>query len=134
MKKENTVDMVARIAKNGIITEKEINLIMRRLNAGEKIDLSAIWDGEIEVTEEQTAKGLDWLKNLWKTPTGKERSNNPFGYREMDVLEDPRAKIFFRGEYNAGRSVSYFIPIYLVCGGSTSFEYYVTDGQISIIG
>lgn len=42
--------------------------------------------GIIEVTGEQSAKGFKWLYNLYKTPIGKERKNNPFGYRENGEL------------------------------------------------
>jgi len=40
------------------------------------------------ITPEQTTKGLDWLFNLRFTMRGKERKNNPFGYREQSILDD----------------------------------------------
>jgi len=40
------------------------------------------------ITPEQTTKGLDWLFNLRFTARGKERKNNPFGYREQSILDD----------------------------------------------
>ena len=129
-----TNDLLKKIETAGQITEKEINLLNRRLNNGEKIDLSVIWDGEIEITPEQTANGLEWLKNQWKTPAGKERKNNPFGYREEEVISTVE-KMFLRGFYDCAKygCRSWFVPIYLVCGAGTSFEYYCSGGKIEII-
>lgn len=90
-------------------------------------------DIEIEVTEEQSAKGYKWLMNLYKTPTGKERKNNPFGYREMNILDNYKGERFqFVGFYNNGnRWRDYYIPIYSLCG----MEYYVnSEGSIQIVG
>lgn len=36
MKKQETSEIIANIEKNGVITEKEINLLKRRANAGDK--------------------------------------------------------------------------------------------------
>ena len=40
------------------------------------------------ITPEQTKKGLNWLSAVRFTATGKERKNNPFGYREETILDD----------------------------------------------
>lgn len=131
-----TKELLEKIVKAGVITEQEINLLKRRMNAGEKIELpQSIYDGEINVTPEQSAKGWAWLKNQYQTPAGKERKNNPFGYREIDVLEAPDHYFYFVGFYDAGKYGNvYSLPIYLVCGAGTSFEYYVSGGEINIIG
>jgi hypothetical protein len=39
------------------------------------------------ITPEQTKKGLNWLSAVRFTATGKERKNNPFGYREETILD-----------------------------------------------
>lgn len=87
---------------------------------------------EIDVTPEQSAKGYKWLMNLYKTPTGKERKNNPFGYREMNILDNYKGERFqFVGFYNDGnRWHDYYTPIYSLCG----MEYYVNSEGIQIIG
>lgn len=89
-------------------------------------------DTEIDVTPEQSAKGYKWLMNLYKTPTGKERKNNPFGYREMNILDNYKGERFqFVGFYNDGnRWHDYYTPIYSLCG----MEYYVNSEGIQIIG
>ena len=73
----------------GYLTEREILLLKARLNRGEDVDLSAIYSSDgFAITEEQTKKGYDWLMNQWKTPRGVERKNNPFGFREEDILDN----------------------------------------------
>lgn len=46
-----------------------------------------ISEHEPRICDEQARKGIAWLRGQWKTPTGKERTRNPFGYRETHVLE-----------------------------------------------
>jgi hypothetical protein len=123
---------IQEIANAGTITENEIRTICRRLNAGTmKVnELEPIWNvGGVDVTPEQSAKGFNWLMNLWKTPTGKERKNNPYGWREQDILEHYDGCKFF-DVYDCGnRYFQHWAPCY-DCG----FQYYVSGGQIQIIG
>lgn len=127
-----TNEIIEKIANTGIIEEREINLLKRRANNGE--DISALYDidKDIEVTPEQSAKGFAWLWNLYKTPSGKERKNNPFGYREIAILENYKGENFtFKGFYDVGNGYFHFnVPIYEIGG----MEYYVSGGQIHIIG
>lgn len=89
----------------------------------------------VELSDEQVLKGFDWLKNLMVTPNGKERKNNPFGYREQDALQN-FGTIKLKGYYDAGNYYrSYFIPIYDVYSkDGYGFEYYVNGGKIHITG
>lgn len=108
--------------------------MLKRKNAGEKFDDSVIWDNEIELSKDQSEKGLKWLKNLWKSPTGKERSNNPFGYREEKIIEN-FSGFYLRGFYDAGNAYrSFYVPLYMVAGDDTTMEYYVSGGKIHIVG
>jgi hypothetical protein len=125
--------ILKEVAEKGLITEKQISLLKLRSNKEQK-NLYDLFDEEIQCTTEQTKKGLEWLLNKWKTPKGAERKNNPFGYREQNVLEDENAKAYFNGFYNAGRYNVFFIPIYEITGNGTSFEYIVEGGEIKIIG
>jgi len=79
---------------SGILTEGEIIKIKKRLNN------SPNWEEQLDlfnermpvkgyrVTAEQTEKGLEWLKDLYKTPFGRIRRNNPFTDAEIDALEN----------------------------------------------
>jgi len=132
--KTTSIQLVAGIVAAGIVTEKEINLICRRMNAGEKIDLSEIWDNPVKVTDTQAAKGHAWLMNLYKSPTGRERANNPYGYREEQILENFTG-VEFAGTYDAGNvRHSFHVPLYNCCGNGSCFQYYVSGGKIQIVG
>lgn len=121
--------IISEIENKGFITEKEINLLKRRANAGDR-EAAHFWP-YVECTPEQSEKGFAWLKNLYKTPNGKERKNNPFGYREMDIIDNYNGdRVKFEGFYDAGSyGFHNYVPVYNLNG----MEYYVCGG-IQIIG
>jgi hypothetical protein len=137
--KGGAVSPFKNIMETNTITEKEINLIKLRMN-NDKVDdftqeaIDFIWDNSPQLTSDQNKKGIDYLRNLWKSPTGKERTNNPFGYREQDALET--FEYFeLRGFYDAGnRYRKFYVPLYTCVGAETSFEYYISGGEINIVG
>lgn len=134
MATKKTEDFLKEIKKSGLITESQMKTLLLRKNKGEKFDEGIFWDGEIFLTKEQAKKGLDWLMNKYKTPTGKERSNNPFGYREQLALEQAE-KIRLVGFHDAGNFFhSFYVPLYEVYGTTQYFQYYVSGGKINIVG
>lgn len=133
MKAQTNTEIFNEVKNTGIITEKQISLIKSRSNK-ENTDLWNYNLDEIECTKEQTQKGLKWLINLWQTPKGKERLNNPFGYKEIKILKDKNAKAFFDGFYNIGGFYACFVPIYTIYGNGKSFQYYANGKNIKIIG
>lgn len=134
MKANATINKVNEIVKRGFITESEINLLKNRVNNG-RANVCELDDlGGLAITDEQTAKGLKWLMNQWKTPRGVERKNNPFGYREQDILTN-FDRFYFSGLYDAGNYRPCFVPLYVVCAkDGRHFEYYVWSGEVQIIG
>jgi hypothetical protein len=133
--KTQTSQLLQEINDNQLITEQQMKLLLKRLNSGEQMELSIIWDGEIKLTNEHIKKGLDYLLNQWKTPNGKERLNNPFGYREQKALETCET-IYLQGFYDASRygQKPFYIPLYLVSGNEGNFEYHMQGGKINIVG
>lgn len=137
--KGGKVSPFKNIMETNTITEKEINLIKLRMN-NNKVDedtqeiIDYIWENSPQLTPDQNKKGIDYLRNLWKSPTGKERANNPFGYREQEALET--FEYFeLRGFYDAGNIYhKFYVPLYICVGAETSFEYYISGGQINIVG
>jgi hypothetical protein len=119
----------------GYLTEAEVNLIKTRMNRGEKVDLTSLYEkGGIKLTKDQEKKGYDWLMNLWKTPKGVERKNNPFGYREQHVLEN-FSHFELADMYNAGRMTDFYVPYYrVVSKDGRTFEYYGGGDRINILG
>lgn len=129
--KKSTKELIAAIAERGVITEKEISLLKRRANAGDK-EVNGIYDIDyLPLTKEQTDKALKWLRNLHYTPSGKVRANSPFGYREIAIIDSEKAEGYFAGFYDYGfRGYNSYTPIYEIDG----MEYYVLGGKINIIG
>lgn len=129
--KTSTKELIAAISESGYITEKEINLLKRRANAGDK-GVSCIYDIDyLPLTPEQTAKAVKWLRSLHYTPSGKVRANSPFGYREIAIIDNPEHEMEFRGFYDVGnRYVRSNVPLYRYNG----MEYYVVGGKINIVG
>ena len=78
------------------------------------------------ITPEQTTKGLDWLFNLRFTMRGKERKNNPFGYREQSILDD-FDRFELSGLYDDSDGYNgfhNFKPIYkVIASDGESFDY-----------
>lgn len=135
MKTQTSEQIIEQIKQTGVITEQQLKLLTRRLNSGEKIDVSHIWENTPELTDEQNKKGFDFLFNKWLTPNKKERLNNPFGYREQDVLKNFTG-FKLAGFFDAARygCPPFFIPLYNCNGSDDSFKYYYYDGKISIVG
>ena len=123
------------------ITEAQISLIGRRLNAKRPLkEVEELYnlaqEGEVYVTPEQAQKGFNWLMNEYKTPKGKERLNNPFGYRDEEALDSGLDSFTYDGHYDAGNMhFSFYLPIYTFIGkNGGTFQYYVSGGKINIIG
>ena len=135
---KNFDNLISCIKAGKLESNNQLTYMMSTLN--NKPELKALIDealdcSELELCTDQVLKGFDWLKNLWVTPRGVERKNNPYGYREQDALENFET-ITFNGYYDAGNYYhSFYVPLYLVSSktGST-FEYYVSGGSIHIIG
>jgi len=131
--------------EKGYLTEREVLLVKNRLNKmdGEfkHYDIPFPEDGSgFMLTPEQVEKGRYWLFNRWQTPRGKERKNNPFGYREQRVLEDfetiKLVDFVNRANYTQTQyGIRAYQPYYRVIGsdGST-FEYLVWGGKCEILG
>lgn len=129
-----TSELIKSVLEKGSISEREILLLKRRINNGENIDLSDFYVREIEIETEQVEKGKKWLLNQWKSPLGKERKNNPFGYREQDVISDLQGFLFL-GFYDVGNQYAkHNEPLYMAYSKNNTFEYYVNGGKINIIG
>tara|TARA_R110002020_G_C16069580_1_gene756111 strand:+ start:361 stop:822 length:462 start_codon:yes stop_codon:yes gene_type:complete len=94
----------------------------------EKLTLFYIFENQApySITPAQTTKGLDWLFNLRFTMRGKERKNNPFGYREQSILDD-FDRFELSGLYDDSDGYNgfhNFKPIYkVIASDEGSFEY-----------
>ena len=132
MKTRTNQEIIDNAYKAGFISEKDILLLKRRLNNKSFGDVRI--PNEIRVSDEQKEKGLKWLRNLYVSPTGKIRKNNPFGGREMDILECSNDKLeaYLVGFFNIGNFYKLYVPLYKYTDGEKSFSYYVNGKEISI--
>lgn len=124
------------ILSKDILTEGDVRLLMRRVNAdwGEALSASGIAiinqlsskDGGYTLTPEQVEKGRRWL----------EKHRRDMGYREsavMDDFADIRLVGTASGEYN-----NYQYPYYRVRsqpdaeGHRSTFDYKVEGGELHI--
>lgn len=133
---KDTIKVIEQIKQRGYITEREVLLLKNR--AGRGIDEANIsyLHTDFLISEEQKMKGLKWLRNLYKTPKGKERKNNPFGYREERILDalDSEIKCYIVGFYNIGGYTDFYVPIYRYEHNENHFDYYVSCGECIIVG
>ena len=72
----NTRKRVSEIVKSGVISEKEFNMLKSCLNRGlcKYEDIEPLFINDISLSADWMQKGLKWLRNLYKTPTGKEQA------------------------------------------------------------
>lgn len=129
--------------EGGAISESDLNLWKNRLNSGMMKYIEIKWpeDGEgFKLTREQNEKGYNWLMDQWKTKSGAERKNNPFGYREQDALEnfkEIRLIDFYdtANYYKTEEGFHFYVPYYRVLSkDGRGFEYEVHGGQVNILG
>ena len=107
------------IRETGVITEKQISLLKRRSNAGQKNVFSGldIFEGSIKLTHEQGEKALTWLKRFIK--------KGVYGCRELEILETAKPEDFeFTGFYDAGNAwLHYYVPTYGLGNGKYYMQY-----------
>ena len=132
---------IPEFAKNDTLTEQQVNLIKRRMN-DKKFSPSDIFSGEknYKLTMDQEQKGLSWLKDKWLTPKGKERQDNPFGFREQNIIKNfsHYELIDYYDDVNyvqAQAGIKNYQPLYRVnAKDGNHFDYYISGGKIKIIG
>jgi hypothetical protein len=132
------------LTQGGTLSYPVILTIKKRLNDG-KFNVQDVFDfnnlhRDFILTPEHTEKGIAWLKDKWKTPRGIERKNNPFGYREEEILENfshfTLSDFYDTASYAAVQmGIHHYVPVWTVHAkdGST-FQYYGFGDEISIIG
>jgi len=134
--------LIEALEKGSLTSHAQCNYLFKILNSGteeQKEQVKDFFRAEnfegIVLDAANVEQGKQWLLNLWKTPTGAERKNNPFGYREQHALENFDT-IQLKGYYDAGNyHRSYYIPLYDVYAkDGYGFEYYNQGGKINITG
>jgi hypothetical protein len=137
------VELINAMNSGSLTSKKQQDMIFKILNnAGNdelKAEIKNIFNNSdfegLLLSDEQNEQARTWLLDQWLTPTGNERKNNPFGYREQSAIEN-FSHCTLKGYYDAGNYYhSYFIPMYDVyTKDGYGFEYYVNGGTIHITG
>ena len=129
---------------SGYISEKDILLLKRRMNNpntnAEMIlkinELMSDFEGNMRVSPEQSKKGLDFMYNLYKTPTGKVRKNCPFNDEQKEILEFAKhnssgAHFWLEGfeiDYTSRNNSLY--PAYMLLNTKGCFIYIYAGGRV----
>lgn len=132
---KDTIKVIERIKQRGYITEREILLLKKRAQKGiDEANISYLHT-DFLISEEQKLKGLKWLRNLYKTPKGKERKNSPFGYCEQRILDadDCEIRCYITRFHNIGKLGDFYVPVYRYEYNEYHFDYYVMCGECIII-
>ena len=124
----------------GFISKSSITIILRNLNNSSKslekgednLDriLSAIDLTPPRIQAEQETQGIEWLNNLRRSPTGKERKNNPFNKLEEFHLDNFSHFTLagFKDLSNVYRE--FYVPLYRVNSTNEGgFNYYMAGGE-----
>ena len=85
-KKISSETIINGIKNAKFITEREVLLIKSRMNRGEDVDLEPIEYDDIFVTDEQSEKGLSYLRKHFLTTKNKKRKNCSWGDYELKAI------------------------------------------------
>ena len=121
-----------QIKTRGYMEEREMLLLKSRSNKAQH-DLFNYdaFSEYIPLSEEWANKGLQWLKSLLKK-NGEPKAGQGLGYREIEIIKSATPEDFrFMYFYDAGNGWHRnYLPVYNVAG----MEYYVSGGEINVIG
>ena len=117
-------------------TENEIIYFRKFIRGGEHGRyLLSLFKQEYSITQEQTIKGIEYLRNTVFKKNGKFRNtkNMPFGEREIDIIKDFK-EFKFVALYPIGYA-AYYLPVYRVIDNQgNSFEYTTDMGRMEVTG
>lgn len=136
-KLSETAKKYKEIITSGTIEERQIidmRSFMNKSKENATFIFSIIQGKQLSLTPQQSEKGHEFLLSKWQTPRGIERKNNPFGYREQEILKN-FDRIELESLYNNGNAyIDNYLPLYeVISKDGSSFEYYY-DGKINIVG
>ena len=129
-------ELVETIKEQGFITEKQILLLKNRLNRNKEneqeiSDLTADIM-PIKLTEEQTAKGREWLLRKNLKNNGAFRKNATLSEYEISVLKDTQTAAYLSDFCDFGNRYANNVPIYRYENENDAFDYYVQGGDAQL--
>lgn len=132
--------LVAALEAGYLESKKQQDHFFKVLNgqneeAKEIVRMAFSKHGEIKLSDEQQKQGYKWLMNLWQTPTGKERKNNPFDCREREILKNFKCATLASWHCPVASYFAHYYPVYCVYDTEGNyFEYACIGRDIKILG
>ena len=133
----NNKELVETIKNQGFATEKQILLLKSRMNKSRENahEMFNLLDSvlPIRLTEEQTAKGREWLLRKNLKNNGQLRKNATLSDNAISVLKDAKTEAYLSDFYDLGdgRFVNN-VPIYRYENENDAFDYYVQGGDAQL--
>src|SRR5690606_22503058 len=133
-------NLVAALETGYLESKKQQDHFFKVLNgrneeAKEIVRTAFLKHGEIKLSYEQQKQGYKWLLNLWLTPSSKERKNNPFNYRQQNIIDNFDYVTLVGWHCPVASYFAYYYPIYCVYDAEDDyFEYTCIGGNIKIVG
>ena len=130
-------ELVATIKEQGFVTEKQINLIKKRINKSDESasEMFNLLDSvmPIKLTAEQTAKGREWLLRKNLKNNGQFRKNATLSENNISVLKDAKTEAYLSEFYDLGNGfIINNVPIYRYENENDAFDYYVQGGDAQL--
>ena len=130
-------ELVETIKEQGFITEKQINLIKKRINKSDESasEMFNLLDSVMPIilTAEQTAKGREWLLRKNLKNNGQFRKNATLSENNISVLKDAKTEAYLSEFYYLGNGfITNNSPIYRYANSDDYFEYYVQGGDAQL--
>ena len=130
-------ELVETIKEQGFITEKQINLIKKRINKRDESasEMFNLLDSvmPIKLTAEQTAKGREWLLRKNLKNNGQFRKNATLSENSISVLKDAKTEAYLSEFYDLGNGfIINNVPIYRYENENDAFYYYVQGGDAQL--
>ena len=130
-------ELVETIKEQGFATEKQIQLLKSRMNKSREnaSEMFNLLDSvmPIRLTEEQTAKGREWLLRKNLKNNGHFRKNATLSENEISVLKDAKTEAYLSEFYDLGNGfITNNTPIYRYKNANDCFEYYVQFGDAQL--
>ena len=133
----NNKELVETIKNQGFATEKQILLLKSRMNKSRENahEMFNLLDSvlPIRLTEEQTAKGREWLLRKNLKNNGQFRKNATLSENNISVLKDAKTEAYLSDFYDLGNGfITNNAPIYRYKNANDCFEYYVQFGDAQL--
>lgn len=123
---QSTFSLIENINAKGVITEREILLLKKRINNGDALENMA---SSYKLTEEQNEKGKNWILTRLAKKDGKSRNGYEDFNELIELAKDKKSYFTLDDFIDIGRRNSFYVPIYTLHNDTSYFSYYVNGSS-----